>query len=372
MRIVIDGRMYNESGIGRYIRNLISSLQIIDQENEYFILHLKADYNYLIYRNNFHQVLADFRWYGVGEQIRLPELLKSLSPDLVHFPHFNVPIGYGGKFVVTIHDLIHQHFSMERSTTHGTIVYRIKQMGYSFVFKNVLLKSLKVFVPSYFIKDQLVKEWNQNAEKIIVTPEAVDDKIFSIVKKTKKEISNKIMEKFNIKSPYIFYVGNAHPHKNVEGLINVFGGLKEKYSDLSLVLSGNDHYFWQKIRREFQRAGIIYTGSISDEELVGLYSGAECFVMPSLEEGFGIPILEAMTCSCPVVSSNKGSLSEVGGDAVIYFDPEDTEEMKRKIDIVLKSEDKKRELIEKGLKRYKEFSWKKLAEQTLEAYLQCV
>lgn len=371
MKIIIDGRMYCESGIGRYIRNLIANLQILDKENNYFVLHLKEDYDRLVYHNNFHKVLADFRWYGIEEQIKLPGLLKSLNPGLVHFPHFNVPVSFGGKFVVTIHDLIHQHFSMRRATTHGFLIYKLKQFGYRKVFKNAIKKSAAILVPSNFVKQQLIHNWKIDKGKITVSYEAVDEEIFTILNKMTKEINNKIMEKFNIKSPYIFYVGNAHPHKNVEGLIRVFGELRKKYKDLLLVLSGSDHYFWQRIRKEFQQKGVIYTGFISDEELVGLYKGATVFVMPSLEEGFGIPVLEAMVCSCPVVSSNKGSLSEIGEDAASYFDPGDMGDMERKIDMILKSENKRKELIEKGLKRYKQFNWEKLARETLEVYRRC-
>lgn len=362
MKIVIDARMYNESGIGRYIRNLISELQILDHENEYFILLLQKDLHEVSFKTNFNKISADFRWYGVQEQIKLPKILDGINPDLVHFPHFNIPLFYNGKFVVTIHDLIHQHFSMKRATTHGSLVYKLKQFGYKKVFRAAIKKSQKILVPSNFVKKQLMDEYQINNEKIIVTPEAVDDKLFEI-KATKK-----------INFPYIFYVGNAHPHKNVEGLIKAFRGLRgfREFGGLKLVLAGNDHYFWQKIREKFQDQDIIYAGGISEEELVSYYKNAKVFVMPSLEEGFGIPLLEAMSLGCPVVSSNAGSLPEVGGDAAIYFDPGDKGDMVDKMDMVLKSEEKRKELIEKGLKRIKAFSWKKLAQQTLEAYQQCV
>lgn len=364
MKIVIDARMYGQSGIGRYIRNLILSLGKFDSKNQYFILHLKDDFRRLEYSNNFHKILADFKWYGIDEQIKLPGLFKSLEPDLVHFPHFNVPIFYKGKFVVTIHDLIHQHFSMQRASTHGALVYKMKQKGYKFVFKNALQKSLKIIVPSNFVKDQLIADWKINKEKIVVTPEAVDQTIL--------DLSQKKLKRLSIKKPYIFYVGNAHPHKNVEGLIRTFGELRKKYPDLKLVLSGQDHYFWQRIKSEFQHEDIIFTGQISDEELVSLLKSAECFVMPSFEEGFGIPILEAMACHCPVVVSKAGALPEIGADAAIYFDPVDRGDMCEKIDMVLKSEGMRKMLIAKGLKRYKEFSWEKLTEQTLEVYQLCL
>lgn len=371
MRIIIDGRMFQESGIGRYIRNLINHLQVIDNANEYFVLHLKPDYDKINYGKNFHKVLANFRWYGIDEQVKLPALIESIKPDLVHFPHFNIPVFYKGKFVVTIHDLIHQHFSMQRATTHGQLIYKFKQLGYKKVFTEALKKSKKILVPSNFVKNQLVSDWKVNSAKIIVTYEAVDDKIFKLNDSRKNNV-NQVLMKFGIKNPYLFYVGNAHPHKNVEGLIKTFLMLKTDYPDLQLVLAGNDHYFWQRIKKEFANQGIIYTGFISDEELVILYQKAQCFVLPSFEEGFGIPLLEAFACSCPVVSSNAGSLPEVGGNGCLYFDPRDPADMERKISSLLKDDKLRGQLKTNGLKRCKEFSWKKLAEETLEVYRECV
>lgn len=368
MKIAIDARMYQESGIGRYIRNLLNWLQKLDKKNEYYILLSKAEYNSLNFNVNFHKAFADFRWYGLSEQYQIPKLLSKIQPDLVHFPHFNIPIFYRGKFVVTIHDLIHQHFRMERSTTHGPLIYRFKQYGYKKVFHHAINKSLKILVPSNFVKRQLIKEWEVESKKIFVTHEAVDDKILAIENKMNRAKIIQVLEKFRIKSKYIFYVGNAHPHKNVEGLIKAFRIIKEKNPFLELVLAGFDHYFWQRLKNENQHEGIIYTGYISDEELVTFYKKAECLVMPSFEEGFGIPLLEAFATSSPVVSSKQGSLPEVAGDAAIYFDPYNVQDMAEKIAQVLDSEAIKKELIEKGKKRVKEFSWEKMTEQTLEVY----
>ncbi len=359
MKIVIDARMYGESGIGRYIRNLISELQIIDKRNEYFILHLQ---NNLKYQSNFHKINADFRWYGVSEQIKLPRILNKIKPDLVHFPHFNVPIFYRGKYVVTIHDLIHQHFSMQRSTTRGPLIYKLKQLGYKKVFKNALSSSQKILVPSNFVKKQLTDNYQIDKEKIIVTPEAVDSKLF---------LRSDLARSDLVKTPYIFYVGNAHPHKNVEGLIKAFLKIKEKKKPLKLILAGHDHYFWQRIKKEFAEPDIVFAGHITDGELVSYYKNAKCFVMPSLEEGFGIPLLEAMSFGCPVVSSNAGSLPEVGGDGALYFDPANINDMTQKISEVLDDEKLRQDLIKKGLKRVNLFSWKKLAQQTLEVYQKC-
>ena len=429
MKIAIDARMYGESGIGRYIRNLISELQKLDNRNEYFLILLEKDFysdtDELLKRlprfasndekkdsgvtsfPRMTKVMGDFRWYTIREQIELPRILNKIKPDLVHFPHFNVPLWYGGKFIVTIHDLIHQHFQMKRVTTLDPFTFKLKQIGHKTIFKKAVKDSMKIFTPSQFVKKQLADEWNVNGMKIKVTPEAVDDILLSIDNKMNDRKINRVMEKFGIRLPYIFYIGNAHPHKNVEGLIKAFLKLQNKESEingirsasrteilrsaqndsggeLQLVLAGTDNYFWQKLKSSVishQPSDIIFTGFVTDEELVALYKNAEAFVMPSFEEGFGIPLLEAMAVGCPVVSSNAGALKEVGGDAAIYFNPasprhpersEGSIEMAEKILEVLTNEKLREELIKKGMMRAKQFSWKKMAEQTLEVYKRCV
>ncbi len=371
MRIGIDARMYAQSGIGRYTRNLIEQLQKQDIKNQYFIFLQKAEFNSIELKENFKPVLADFSWYGVTEQLKMPKLLGEYKLDLMHFPHFNVPVFYGGKFVVTIHDLIHQNFSMQRATTHGKLIYQFKQFGYQAVLKNALFRSKKILVPSAHVKNQLGDQ-GVKSQKIVVTPEAVDHGVLNISKRLTKDKSLKIVQVLGINGPYLFYVGNAHPHKNVESLIEVFWKLQDKYKQLNLVLAGGDHYFWNRIKDSVavhpNSEKVIFTGFITDEQLVALYKNAVCFTSASLEEGFGIPNLEAFACGCPVVASSAGSIPEVGGDAAMYFDPKNQSEMFEKIEDVLNSEKIRQDLIKKGLKRYVEFSWEKLAKQTLEVY----
>lgn len=371
MKIGIDARMYSQSGIGRYTRNLIEQLQKQDTKNEYFIFLQKAEFDSINLKENFKKVLADFSWYGITEQLKMPKLLNQYKLDLVHFPHFNVPVLYSGKFVVTIHDLIHQNFSMQRASTHGKLIYQFKQFGYKAVLQNALLRSKKILVPSEYVKNQLGDK-GVNLEKVLVTPEAVDHGVLNLSKRLTKEKSLKIIQGFGINGPYLFYVGNAHPHKNAEGLLEVFWKLQDKYKQLNLVLSGGDHYFWNRIKDAVSTRPnsekVIFTGFITDEQLVALYKNAVCFTSASLEEGFGIPILEAFACSCPVVASNAGSIPEVGGEAALYFDPKNQSEMFEKIEDVLNSEKVRQELIKKGLKRYAEFSWENLAKETLEVY----
>lgn len=371
MKIVIDARLWRQSGIGRYLRNLTDRLQKIDTENEYFLLLLKEDYHNLVFNNNFNKVLGDFSWYTLAEQVRLPKILDKLRPDLVHFPHFNVPILYKGKFVVTIHDLLHQHFQMRRATTLNPIFYKVKTLGYKKVFNFAVDKSTLVIVPSKFVKRQLVDEWKLSQEKIVVTYEAVDDSVISLANHMSKKRSEKILSDLLITSSYLYYIGSAHPHKNVEGLIQAFLMLKSKYPKLSLVLSGYDHFFWERLKIRYQDEKIIFTGYVTDEQMVALYKNALCFVMPSFEEGFGIPILEAMACGTAVVSSNAKTLIEIADKAACYFDPKDLNDISSKISRVIEDVSLKEELKKLGEERFKQFNWQKLAKQTLEVYRLC-
>lgn len=371
MDIGIDARLYDEAGNGRYIRNLLLHLQKVDTNNHYFVFLLKKNFDKVEFADNFTKVLADIRWYGFREQTEFLLLLNKHNLDLVHFPHFNVPIFYNRKFVVTLHDLIHQHFGMERASTHGKFIYALKKWGYNLTFERAIKRSEKIITVSNFVKKQLIDEWQVNKEKIEVIYEAAEEKIVTLAKNINQTQVNQTLRKFGINRPFIFYVGNAHPHKNVEGLIEAFLILKINFNNLILVLAGKDHYFWQRIKSKYTNKDIKYIGFVSDEQLVALYKGAICYVVPSFEEGFGIPLLESFACGCPVAASSVGALKEVGENACSFFNPKNVSEISNCVSKILNEENFREELIEKGNKRYKEFSWGKLAKQTKEVYESC-
>lgn len=362
MRIGIDARMINESGIGRYTRNLLQNLQKIDKKNEYIVFLLGESFESLVFKRNFSKARADFRWYTVSEQLKFPNLLSRYELDLVHFPHFNVPILYRGKFVLTIHDLIHQHFQMRKASSLDPFKYKIKTLGYSLVFNSAVKRAVTIFTPTNFVKEQLISECGLDYGKIVVTPEAVEEKIIRLAGRKSKKI---------IDGDYLFYVGNVHPHKNMDKVIEAFEVLKIKHPALKLVLSGKNNYFWERLKSRHQTPDIIYTGYVTDEQLVALYKGAQVFVMPSLEEGFGIPVLEAMACDCPVVASDIGAIREVGESGAVYFNPMNTDDIAEKIDQIISDEKLKERLKNEGKKRVGKFSWERMAKQTMEVYLRC-
>jgi len=173
MKIVIDARLYGpkDTGIGRYTQKLVESLVKIDSLNQYIIFLRKDDFLSLKFPKNWKKVLTDFRHYTFEEQFKMPLFLMRYKADLVHFPHFNVPILYFGKYVVTIHDLIMHKFTEGTATTRKFPFYQIWRLGYHIAFAKAIYGSCKVIVPAHSIKEEVVKYYKINPKKVEVTYE---------------------------------------------------------------------------------------------------------------------------------------------------------------------------------------------------------
>ncbi len=369
MKIGIDARFYGPQGkgLGRYTQKLISYLQKIDKQNEYFIFLRRENWHeYEPSCKNFKKILADYRWYTLKEQILWPLKLHSLQLDLMHFTHFNVPIFYFGKFIVTIHDLILTKYPTQRATTLGPFLYFIKHFSYELVIKMAIKRAGQIIAVSEYTKQDIIKHFRAPAEKIKVTYEAVDPPAETQVGSIEK------LATLGISGVYLLYVGNAYPHKNIEGLLKAFSWLVARNSDLKLVLVGKDDYFFTRLKNLVKSMNlqdkVVFPGYVDDNLLAALYQRATVFVFPSFYEGFGLPPLEAMSYGLPVVSSNSSCLPEVLGDAALYFNPYDIKDMAGKISSLLADKEKAKELVQKGYHRLQDFSWQKMAQATLELY----
>lgn len=173
MRILIDARLYGpeHTGNGRYVMNLIRELAKIDKKNSYIILLRKNKMSKLNLPHNWQKVEADFKHYSFAEQFKLPLVIAKYRPDLVHFPHFNVPIFYFGKYVVTIHDLIMHKFAGKEATTRPVFIYPIWRLGYFLTFAKAIFGSVKIIVPSKTVKKEILDYYKINQKKIVVTYE---------------------------------------------------------------------------------------------------------------------------------------------------------------------------------------------------------
>ncbi len=381
MRIGIDARLWNESGVGRYTRNLVKELQKLDRKNEYVLFVLSKNKDEILHsvqNDNFKIAIADIRWHTIEEQIKFPAIIDKENLDLVHFTYFSIPIFYNKPFVVTIHDLILHHFPTGQASTLPFPFYWIKLFGYKFVMQQAARKALKIITVSHTTKEEIVNHLGIDEGKIVVTYEGVDDKISNSKSSSfAKASADKQNTKYKIlNTKYFLYVGNAYPHKNLERLIKAFAGISSpaggQESGIKLVLVGKEDYFYKRLKEKVKKMGlensVIFFGQATDEELVSLYRNARALIMPSLMEGFGLPILEAMANKCLVLASNIPVNHEIAGDAAVYFDPTNIEEIAQKINIVLSNNKNYSDNIKNGLERSKKFSWNKMARQTLAVY----
>jgi glycosyltransferase involved in cell wall biosynthesis len=364
MRVGIDGRLWNETGVGRYIRNLVENLEKIDKKNEY-VLFVKKGFKSgdLGFKNEKWKIVeTNVHWHSFKEQLHFPNVLYKEKVDLMHFPYFSLPVFYTKPFVVTIHDLIINHFPTGKASTLPYPLYAFKRMGYDFVMDHAVRFSRKIIVPLNAVKNDVLQTFPVQEERIVVTYEGNSN--------LKSSSSAKVSED---RQNYFLYVGNAYPHKNLELLVEAFGLFrKENNEEVKLILVGKDDYFYQRLRKKIEQEkweNIIIKHNVSDEELFSLYTQASAFVSPSLMEGFGLPPLEAMSASCPVLVADIPSFREVCQDSAFYFESSSKESLKQQLQFVYNLDHKKKEEhIQRGLKRVKDFSWKRMAEQTLKVY----
>lgn len=377
MKIGIDARLYGtkNAGLGRYVKELVDRVIKLKDNDEYALFLTQENWELVDISDNSRvkKVLADFRWYSLWEQIKFPALIKAEKIDLMHFPHFNAPVFYRGKFIVTIHDLILDALPRLRirATTLGRFKYYLKFIGYRLVIKNALKKSAKIIALSEYGRGDLIKYYQVKPEKIQVIYNGAARPL-DVDKSAEKSDDSKIILRYNIGKPYILYVGNAYPHKNLDQILSAFRKIKAR-KDVFLVLSGKMDYFYERLKAKARELGladekIIFTDYVSDEVLAALYRNASCFVFPSLYEGFGLPPLEAMSYGVPVVISSSSCLPEILGPAASYFDPLSADDLANKVLSILDDEKSREQLVSAGFERVKRYDWNKSVREVVSLY----
>lgn len=369
MKIGIDARLYGtrHGGIGRYIENLLKQLESIDHTNQYYVFLQKSNFDsYQPKNNNFTKILADFKAYSFGEQLIFPKILNKYHLDLVHFTHFNAPVLYRGKFIITIHDLIISHYPSSRATTLHPVIYKIKLFFYNLVINQLASRAKKIITVSEYSKKDIVKLLPVKATKVAVTYEGVGIPVKS------NAICNNVKSRLGISNDFILYVGSAYPHKNLEKLISAFNQIIKINSGLQLVLVGDKNYFYNQLAIIIKEKGlqdsVKLTGYLEDNDLACLYQEAKLYVFPSLIEGFGLPPLEAQSYGLPVLSSFNSCLPEILGDSALYFNPNNSKELAELVMDTLNNDDVTLRLKSRGFDNVKKYSWEKCANQTLAEY----
>ncbi len=351
-RIVIDVRMIGSSGIGTYVSNLVPLIIQDRMDLRFYLLGSKKavqDKGWDQW-SNVEVVNLTSRMYSLDEQLRLAAGIPR-GADLFWSPHYNVPLLYRGKLLVTVHDVAHLALPRFFKGLHKRLYARV-------MFGAVRIKADRVLCDSEFTKNEMVRLVGIDADRVEVVGLGVDESWFHL----KQGDSPR-------PRPYLIYLGNVKPHKNLSVLLRAFRLLLDRIQH-DLVIVGETEGFVTGDRETMRVAGelsdrIVVTGRVTDQMVAQFVANADALVLPSLYEGFGLPPLEAMACGCPALVSTAGSLPEVCGDAALYFDPHDERDVSKKILSVLEDSKLRADLIERGKRRARRFSWLKTTEATL-------
>ncbi|HPT65950.1 MAG TPA: glycosyltransferase family 1 protein [Candidatus Woesebacteria bacterium] len=361
--IVIDARLYGpkHTGIGRYTKNLLKALVKLPDFKKYkFTLIIYKNLEEEVKRDlgdNFNYVTTNIHHYSLAEQFLLPFIIYRLRADLVHFTHFNKPILYFKKSVITIHDLIKHFFTGKDTTTKNQFLYSLKHLGYLFL-TNIIVKRNQLIVPSNFWRKYLIKKYKLNPSKVVTTHEAVDPTFLF-------NDQNSLIE---TPQNYIIYTGNLYTHKNIKVILEALKGLP----NISLKIICARSFFSEKLKDKIVEMGlkkqVEFLGYLDDKQFKDIYQKALALVHPSLMEGFSLTGLEAMALNCPVISSNASCLPEIYDDSVLYFDPNSAPDLVQKINQLKNNPELRQKLIKLGQQQLKKYSWSKTAKLTMAVY----
>lgn len=363
MNIGIDVSLLkiNLAGMGVYVKEMIEKFSSLDNENHYF-LFTNADFLCEISVGaNFEVVKNKVKPHILWLKVVLPFLLKKNKIDVFWQPDHILPIKVKGiKYYVTIHDL--SGYKLQN------VALKKVEIVSKLFMKKTCKDASKIITISEYTKRDIIDCLSVDPEKIEVIYNGDSPyKKPTIITKEQNEVCKK---KYNIKKPYFLFVGTINPRKNVLTIVKAFNKTKVK-KDSQLVIVGEYGWNSQDVRNEIEKSeykdDIIVTGYVSESEKEILYRNASCFVFPSILEGFGLPILEAMSVGIPVITSNVSSLPEVGGDAAIYLSNyNDSDELSQHMIGVLDlSDEKRKEIAQKGIEQANKFSREECAEKTL-------
>jgi alpha-1,3-rhamnosyl/mannosyltransferase len=371
MRIAIDGRFIHDHypGIGRYVYNLARALPAIAPNTEFFLLYdLQAPNTrydvQALRRPNLTLVPTNIPTRSVAEQFHLPALARRLSLDLFHAPYYITAYRMPCRQVITIYDVISARYPEYLPSPVLRLIFEVTT-------RLALRSTDRILTLSEASCRDLVGLYRVERGRIAVTPLAADPWFKPADETTIEELKRRR----GLPHQYVLYVGSNKPHKNLPRLVEAWAQVAQYAVRTTLLIAGHEDPRYPQARQRAAALGlesVVFLGPVVEKDLPALYSGAELFVFPSLYEGFGLPVIEAMACGVPVACSNTSSLPEVAGQAAVLFDPLDVDAMAAAILEVLDDADRRAELARRSLERAAQFSWERTAQQTLLAYRQAV
>lgn len=374
LRIVIDGRYIQDRfpGIGRYTYNLIRALGACATDDEFVVLHDPS------LPNTRYDVTALGTLPGVvlepasaplapGRPRRSARALARLAPGLFHAPHYRKPYRLPCPSVTTVHDVIPLRCPAALPSRPARLLFRLATWL-------ACRTSSVVLTPSEASRRDLERAFRLPPGRVRVTPEAADERFGP---RAAEEIA-RVRQRYAVPGRYVLYLGSHKPHKNLRRLVDAWARVRAtadrpaRGPEMTLVLAGREDPRYPLARRRAEepdvRDAVLFAGDIAEPDLPALYSGATLFTFPSLYEGFGLPVLEAMACGTPVICSNAGALPEVAGDAALSVDPHDVRALAEAIEQALADEGLRRRMAARGQAQAARFSWSRTAQETLAAY----
>jgi len=376
MKIGIEGqRLFRtkKHGMDIVALELIRNLQEIDHENEYYIFVKKdEDVSALKETSNFKIITLDGGSYPVWEQFILPRAAKKYGCQVLHCTSNTAPLHCDIPLVTTLHDIIYLESSYLKILTGSATNYqKFGNVYRKLIVPRIVKNSQKIITVSNFEKNRIAEFFGMKGDDRLTA-------VYNGVSAHFKPISDRtelkrVKEKYHLPDQFFFFLGNTDPKKNTKGTLKAFSDfLKQTKSAYKLVMLDYDRGELEKLLDEIGDKQlidkIVLTGYVTNTDLPAIYSQSAIFLYPSLRESFGIPMLEAMACGVPVITSNTSSMPEVSGDAAHIVNPYHPEEITEGMIKVLSDKEYSENLCKKGLERSKLFSWKNMAEQVLELY----
>ncbi len=357
MKIGIDARLISQTGVGVYVYNLLHHIDRIAPEEWQFLIYARKEDTDLLPRSGRMTVRhAPYRWHSIAEQTSYMQLLNADDPDLMHFTYFSYPILYRKPFVSTIHDLTPILFKTGKASTKSTLEYYPKYFAMKKVISSSVRNARAVIVPSRAVKNQIIRMYGIKAsDRIFVTHEGVNERLL-------KAYENRSLANV-FPAPFLLYIGNFYPHKNIAQLLEAVRGLKVP---IPLILVGPDDYFSADIRKKVRELGlrerVVFYHNPTLNDLIYFYRNARALVHPSLSEGFGLTLIEARHFGCPVIASDIPVFHETMGNEFTPFDPSDPYSIRTSIESVLKSQKKRSKSDDDR------FSFRKMTSETISVY----
>ncbi len=356
MRIVLDARTATDHfpGIGRYVVNLSQALTEIAPDLGLALLHDPSAAATRLTLPDLPRIACSISPFSIQQQWIVPGILRRARAKLYHSPYYLMPYLPGVPSLVTCYDLIPLVYP-EYYTATQRLMYRLAHI--------LALRAARVILAiSQATQSDLVRAFHVDPQRIHVTPLAADA---TFAPRSAAQIAA-ARSKYALPEQYALYLGINKPHKNLPRLVEAW-----RLSNIKLVIAGQWDERYPEARQLAEELGldqIVFAGPVEEADLPALYSGATLFVFPSLYEGFGLPVLEAMACGTPVVCSNTSSLPEVAGDAALQVNPLGVDTLAEAIGRALINDELRRNLREKGLAQAAKFSWEQTAQKTQSAY----